>query len=926
MIRGTTVAVVDMRRHDRDHYGSHNDRRYARREDERRGSNSRELSQEHRASRNNPEEKSASHPERTNEAPSEPAKAEDRARDSTISVEEKRRQRQQRMEEWKRKKQEAALKVQESTPESLDKESSATPVEASSTDSKPYSSSSAPKPDGLPNGRRMIKKPIKRLGSMFGEEDDKAEQAPKRRLMERTSRKESQSGTVSKMESTQDGKKDEEDPLDAFMAGIGNGQTNEDENRPLPELVMEERDEIEDAAPGESGKNGLENDAEELMAKLDKKKKKDIAIVDHSRVDYEPFRKNFYVEPQELATMTPEEVEMLRLELDGIKVRGVNVPKPAVKWSQFGIPAQSMQVIEKLGYEKPSAIQSQAIPAVMAGRDVIGVAKTGSGKTMAFLLPLFRHIKDQPPLRKGEGPIALIMTPTRELANQIHRECEHFLKPLGLRAVCAYGGAPLKDQIADMKRGTEIVVCTPGRMIDLLTANSGRVTNLRRVTYLVLDEADRMFDMGFEPQVMKIVRNVRPDRQTVLFSATFPRQMEALAKKILNKPVEIIVGARSMVGPEITQIVEVREAQTKFKRVLELLGQFFHENEGARALIFVDRQEEADDLWRGLLDRGYRGIPIHGGKDQVDRDAAISDFKKGYVPLLIATSVAARGLDVKDLKLVINYNAPNHMEDYVHRVGRTGRAGNTGTAVTFITPEEERSAADIAKVLKLSKCEVPPEVQKMADSFMEKVKAGKARISSKSGFKGKGLEKLDEARELARAKEREGYDENGERRATGAAGGDEPKTKSTTVAAALDSFAKYGISATATIRQGRESSSTRIQYGAAPDNHGPDSGYFHATLQINDFPQKARWKATNRAEIAKVIEEFSTSITTKGRYYPDGKTPGENDEPKLYILIEGESEWAVSGAYSALVQRLQEGIELQHTADSRAPSTRYSVV
>ena len=211
----------------------------------------------------------------------------------------------------------------------------------------------------------------------------------------------------------------------------------------------------------------------------------------------------------------------------------------------------------------------------MSGRDVIGVAKTGSGKTVAFLLPMLRHIKDQRPLTSGEGPIGLIMTPTRELAVQIYNECRRFTKHLNLKVVCAYGGSPIKDNIAELKRGPEIVVCTPGRMIDVLCANSGRVTNLRRVTYLVLDEADRMFDLGFEPQVMKIVNNVRPSRQTVMFSATFPRQMEALARKILKRPLEITVGEKSVVASDITQVVEVLEEDAKFARLLGILGTWY---------------------------------------------------------------------------------------------------------------------------------------------------------------------------------------------------------------------------------------------------------------------------------------------------------------------------------------------------------------
>ena len=191
--------------------------------------------------------------------------------------------------------------------------------------------------------------------------------------------------------------------------------------------------------------------------------------------------------------------------------------------------------------------------------------------------------------------------------------------------------------------------------------------------------------------------------------------MEALARKILQRPVEIVVGARSVVAPEVTQIVEVRNDDSKFHRLLELLGDLYDKDEDARTLIFVDRQESADSLLRDLMRRGYPCMSIHGGKDQIDRDSTISDFKAGVVPVLIATSVAARGLDVKQLKLVVNYDCPNHMEDYVHRVGRTGRAGNTGTAVTFVTEEQGRYAVDISKALKLSGQKIPDDIQRLVD-------------------------------------------------------------------------------------------------------------------------------------------------------------------------------------------------------------------
>ncbi|EXJ85976.1 hypothetical protein A1O1_06345 [Capronia coronata CBS 617.96] len=780
------------------------------------------------------------------------------------------------------------------------------------------------------------------------------------------------SAAVSTTDAT-DAQAEEEDvdPLDAFMQDLQPQQntksfgqkSNAKSRQQEPEALFSDDDVDFTAIDDDNPDNILS-----LANATAKKKKKDIPAVNHSKINYEPFRRNFYSEPIEMAEMTEEEVAVLRMELDNIKVRGVNVPKPVQKWAQCGLGVQVQEVIQRLGYEAPTSIQAQAIPAIMSGRDVIGVAKTGSGKTIAFLLPVFRHIKDQRPLDPLDGPIGLILSPTRELATQIHKECKPFLKALGLRAVCAYGGAPIKDQIADLKRGAEIVVCTPGRMIDLLAANGGRVTNLKRVTYVVLDEADRMFDMGFEPQVMKILSNIRPDRQTVLFSATFPRQMEALARKTLNKPIEIIVGGRSVVAPEITQIVEVRDESTKFVRLLELLGKLYEDdkNEDDRALIFVDRQESADSLLRDLMKRGYPCMSIHGGKDQIDRDSTIADFKAGVIPILIATSVAARGLDVKQLKLVVNYDAPNHLEDYVHRAGRTGRAGNTGTAVTFLTEEQDRYAVDIAKALRQSGQPVPESVQKLVDTFMEKVKAGKEKAAG-SGFGGKGLERLDQERDAAKARERKTFKTGDEVEE------EEEKEDSKDVKVGDDLFAKAASSVKASDapapssslpgvpkgidldgkitvhRTEREAPSSGpasqmdkvaaavgainqklskagiMRSGVPIDNKGPDAGAFHATLEINDFPQKARWAVTNRTNVAKILESTGTSITTKGSFYPAGKEPGPGENPKLYILVEGDTEVVVRDAMRELMRLLKEGT-MSAAESTERTGGRYSVV
>ncbi|KAL8914659.1 MAG: hypothetical protein Q9172_007043 [Xanthocarpia lactea] len=756
---------------------------------------------------------------------------------------------------------------------------------------------------------------------------------------------------------------EEEDPLDAFMTGLGDPMTapkksNGIKSRPQqPEAIFGDDD---------VDLNTVAVDPDDFLTMASKKKKKDLPTVNHAKLNYKPFRKSFYNEPSELTDMTEEEVADLRLELDGIKIRGIDAPKPVQKWSQCGLGAQSLEVVQRLGYDRPTSIQTQAIPSIMSGRDVIGVAKTGSGKTIAFLLPMFRHIKDQRPLDSLDGPVGLVMTPTRELATQIHKECKPFLKALNLRAVCAYGGAPIKDQIADLKRGAEIIVCTPGRMIDLLAANSGRVTNLRRVTYLVLDEADRMFDMGFEPQVMKIMANIRPDRQTVLFSATFPRQMESLARKVLAKPVEIVVGGRSVVAPEITQIVEVRPEETKFIRLLELLGNLYEEekNEDDRTLIFVDRQESADGLLKDLMRKGYPCMSIHGGKDQIDRDSTIEDFKAGIVPILIATSVAARGLDVKQLKLVVNYDAPNHLEDYVHRAGRTGRAGNTGTAVTFITPEQDRYSVDIMKALKQSDREVPDDLRKLADGFLDKVKSGKEKVSG-SGFGGKGLERLDQERDAARARERKTHKtgddgEDDEKEEKDKDTGDDLITKAASavqsaaaapppaplagVPKGIDLDGKITVhktevpvadtknplskvSAAVANIHNRLSQNRELRQGVPIDNKGPDAGAFHATLEINDFPQKARWAVTNRTNVAKILEATGTSITTKGSFYAAGKEPQAGENPKLYILVEGDTEVVVTNAMRELMRLLKEGTIAAADSDARAPASgRYSVV
>lgn len=694
---------------------------------------------------------------------------------------------------------------------------------------------------------------------------------------------------------------DEEDELDTYLKTL---EASEVSSAPVNVPSDESDSELDETNADEEQQKMLS----ERLLKLTKGK--ELEHVDHAAIEYEDFKKSFYKELVDLSQLSPEDVELIRLDLGGIKVKGTNCPKPILKWSQLGLPHNIATVIEeKLQYEKPSPIQAQAIPAVMSGRDLIGIAKTGSGKTISFLLPVLRQIIDQPPLKPGDGPIGLILTPTRELALQIHKEASVFAKKLGFNTCCCYGGSSIETQIAELKKGAELIIGTPGRVIDLLAANSGRVTNLKRVTYVVLDEADRMFDMGFEPQVTKIFSQVRPTKQTVLFSATFPRKMELLAKKILVDPVQVTVGGISVVAAEIEQKLELFAdgpdvTSQKLMKLLEILRASAENDPEGKILIFVEKKAAADDLLVKLLANEIPCLAIHGDKEQIDRRQAIKDFSlptSGF-NVLIATSIAARGLDVKGLNLVVNYDSPNHMEDYVHRVGRTGRAGKKGTAITFVAENEERSIAELVRAIKLSvgnTQSVSPKLVEISEGFWDKVKSGEEKF--KFGFGGRGLENLQEIRENNRDLQKKVY------------GGDEIEL------ASLKPTLKTPATETKTNQEVESKLPTfDIVEGSAPESTGPDRCKFHSRIVVNDLPQTARWNVMQRDSLSKIIETTSTSITNKGQYYgPNAKAPAKNAPQKLYLLVEGLTEAAVRDANSMLRQKMIEGLEIAAKEESK---------
>jgi ATP-dependent RNA helicase DDX46/PRP5 len=557
---------------------------------------------------------------------------------------------------------------------------------------------------------------------------------------------------------------DEIDPLDAFMVGVhkevraintgdadraaaaasNGGKSAMTRSSSRGDILVDNANREADPADNDDdGEFDWLNYGKEEAAEPDGNGKS-LPVVDHSKIDYEPLEKTFYIESPEIKAMSEDEVAAFRLnELENTVVRGdkrkdaAPCPRPVKKFAQCGLSAKLFGRLAELQFETPTPIQAQAMPAIMSGRDVIGIAATGSGKTLAFLLPMFRHLLAQRPLAFGEGPIGLVLCPTRELCLQTADEAKKFKKALGIRTVPIYGGGPLVTQIAQLKRGAEIVVATPGRMIDVLCLNGGRVTNLTRVTMVVLDEADRMFDMGFQPQIERILRNVRPDHQTAMFTATFPRTIEASARKFLQMPIEITVGGRTRVPPNIEQHVEVLNDVQRFARLLQLISAQA-QTKSATTLVFVERKEAADQLKARLAISNVKCQALHSSVPQEERDFTLDDFKRGELAVLVATSVAARGLDVDHLNLVINYDVPKHLESYVQRCGRTGRAGRKGVAYTFIRPEEARFAPELVRALKDSKVAPPAELLALAQQYLERCAAGEAVVHKGSDYGGKG--------------------------------------------------------------------------------------------------------------------------------------------------------------------------------------------
>ncbi|TMX00286.1 hypothetical protein EJD97_001087 [Solanum chilense] len=377
--------------------------------------------------------------------------------------------------------------------------------------------------------------------------------------------------------------------------------------------------------------------------------------------------------------------------------------KALEKFVDAGLPSEVLECCKN--FEKPSPIQSHSWPFLLDGRDFIGIARTGSGKTLAFGIPAIMHITSKRKSKKSKNPVCLVLSPTRELAQQISDVLCEAGKPTGVQSVCLYGGIDKHHQKASLRSGVDIVIGTPGRLQDLMEMGA---CNLKEVSFVVLDEADRMLDLGFEPAVRAILSQTCSVRQMVMFSATWPPEVHQLAQEFMDpNPIKVVVGSEDLAANhDVMQIVEVLEDRARDER-LQCLLEKYHKSRRNRVLVFVLYKKEASRVEMMLQKRGWKVVSISGDKQQHARTKALSLFKDGSCPLLIATDVAARGLDIPDVEVVINYSFPLTTEDYVHRIGRTGRAGKKGVAHTFFTKDNKGLSGELINVLREAGQTVP---------------------------------------------------------------------------------------------------------------------------------------------------------------------------------------------------------------------------
>ena len=365
-----------------------------------------------------------------------------------------------------------------------------------------------------------------------------------------------------------------------------------------------------------------------------------------------------------------------------------------MKFDDLKLITPLLEAVKSQGYTEPTPIQERSIPSVLEGKDLLGIAQTGTGKTAAFALPLLQRMIERPNIPAAGFPRTLVLSPTRELAAQIGESFETYGKNLSLRTRVIFGGVGQKPQVDALRKGVHVLVATPGRLLDLM--GQGHVS-LEEVEFFVLDEADRMLDMGFIHDIKKIIPKLPSKRQSLFFSATMPKVVSELAHSLLQDPVRVEVTPQATTVEKIAQSAYFVDAEHKDSLLLSLLS-----TEGVgRTLVFTRTKHRANKVVKTLEKEGISAMAIHGNKSQTHRTKALSDFKNGRVSVLVATDIAARGIDVEGITHVVNYEVPNEPESYVHRIGRTARAGSSGMAWTFVAPDERGYLTDIEKVIRM---------------------------------------------------------------------------------------------------------------------------------------------------------------------------------------------------------------------------------
>lgn len=413
---------------------------------------------------------------------------------------------------------------------------------------------------------------------------------------------------------------------------------------------------------------------------------------------------------------TAPRIDFAKYDEIPVETSGRDVPAGISKFSDIDLGKVLSENIRKVGYDRPTPVQKHSLPIVLANRDLMACAQTGSGKTAAFLFPVISRLCQSgaapPPDRytRKVFPLALVLAPTRELACQIQDECRKFSMNTGLKSVVVYGGTPIPMQLRELERGCDILVATPGRLVDIIDREK---VSLSYIRFLILDEADRMLDMGFEPQIRKIVEQKdmtkKGVRRTLMFSATFAKEIQLLASQFLDDYVFLAVGRVGSTAELVTQKFVKCSDYDKQEQLIEIL----RKSEPGLTLIFVETKKNCETLGYFLQRRGFKATSIHGDKAQKDRTASIKNFATGATPYLVATNVAARGLDIENITHVINYDMPGDMDDYVHRIGRTGRAGKTGISTSLISPANGNIVGRLMDILEDANQESPKWLDEM---------------------------------------------------------------------------------------------------------------------------------------------------------------------------------------------------------------------